>query len=141
MNRAPSRAAIYAAELRVGEAKRATRENAQRARTALRERLAQPTTLIAVFAASAAGGFLLARRNKQTKVKVRYRSSADSAKTAAASTSIAGLVLAFAMRYAMERAPALVQAVWTARQKRVAGRAQEPSSWQAAGYPATRAKL
>ena len=138
MNRPASKEAIYAAELRVVEAKRATREHFDRSRTALRTTIARPTTLAAVFALATGAGFWLTRKEKRpTKVTYRSRSSSEAATTAAASTSIAGLVLAFAMRYAMERGPALAKALWMARQQRVARGNEAAVNQAAAEYSAS----
>jgi hypothetical protein len=57
-------------------------------------------------------GFWLARRPQPQST-----SSPDGA-AVAKTTSVAGVVLAFIMRYGMQRLPVILQQVWTAWQKR-----------------------
>jgi hypothetical protein len=137
MTRAPTPAAIYAAELRVAQAKRNTRESLQKANTAFRAALVRPTTLLGVLAASGVVGFFLARRPK----KVQVSSAPSETASVAATTSLAGVILAFIVRYVMQRLPFILQRVWALRrQDRAASAAakHDPDMAQSSstGYPA-----
>lgn len=114
MIRAPTLAAIYAAELRVAQSERSTRDSLCRVRVASRAALLRPFTLALVAGAAGSFGFWLARRPQP-----RATTSSDGA---AATTSAAGLVLAFVVRYGMQYLPFILRQVRAARQKR-AGRA------------------
>jgi glutamate-1-semialdehyde aminotransferase len=63
------KAAILAAERQLEESKRAFREDRSRLRSALRARLARPSTLVAVSAVGALIGVWFARRNKTAPSK------------------------------------------------------------------------
>ncbi len=124
MMRAPSPAAISLAEQHLAHSKREVRASAARLRSALRATLARPTTLAGVAGTAGIAGFLLARRSKQRPVPVRVEqtsaaeapSTATTAVTAAAaSTSIVGIIVAFAMRYAMQHLPQIAYGMWKAR--------------------------
>lgn len=114
MMRAPGIAAIHAAELRVAQSGRNTHDSLRRAQVALRANLARPATLALVAGVTGLLGFWLARRPQPR--------AAPSSQGVAAATkaSAAGLVLAFIMRYGMQRLPYLLQQVWAARQERAA---------------------
>ena len=114
MTRAPTLAAIHAAELRVAQSRRDTTDGVRRARLALQATLARPSTL--VFVAGAAGllGYWLARRQPPQRVAPSSEGLAI-----AATTSVAGLVLAFVVRYAMQHLPSVLEQLWAARHPRV----------------------
>ena len=131
MMRAPTLAAIYAAELRVAQSKGNTRDSLRRVRVAFRATLARPSTLALVAGAAGLFGFWLARRPQP-----QATSPSDGA-TVAPTTSVAGLVLAFIVRYAMQRLPFILQQVWAARQKRAARVGPDMSKTSDTGHPAT----
>lgn len=131
MMRAPTLAAIDAAELRVAQSKLNTRDSLCRVRVASRAALARPSTLAVVAGAAGLLGFWLARRPQP-----RATSSSDGVGVAT-TTSAAGLVLAFIMRYGMQRLPLVLQHIWAARQKRPAQAGPDISKSSAAGYSAT----
>ena len=114
MIRAPTLAAIYAAELRVVQAKQSTRDSLCRARVVLRATLARPSTLALVAGAAGALGFWLARRPQP-----RATFSANGVGVAT-TTSAAGLALAFIVRYGMQRLPFILQQVRAAWRSRMA---------------------
>ena len=114
MMRAPTLAAIYAAELRVAQSKGNTRDSLRRVRVAFRATLARPSTLALVAGAAGLLGFWLARRPQP-----QATSSSDGV-TVAPITSALGLVLAFIVRYGMQRLPFILQQAWAARQRRAA---------------------
>lgn len=130
MTRAPTLAAIYAAELRVAQAKRNTRDSLHRGRVAFRAVLVRPSTLALVAVAMGLFGFWLARRPQP-----RATPSSD-AVAVATTTSALGLVLAFIVRYGMQRLPFILQSIWAARQKRTA-RVGPDMSKSSTGYSAT----
>ncbi len=109
MMRTPDLAAIHAAELRVDQCRRNTRESLRRVRAASRAALARPATLALVAGAAVLFGFWLVRRPQP-----RATSSSDGV-AAATTTSAVGLVLAFIVRYGMQRLPLILQQVWAAR--------------------------
>jgi hypothetical protein len=113
MIRAPTLAAIHAAELSVAQARRNTGDSLRRARIALRATLARPSTLALVAGVAGLLGFWLARRRPQP----RATPSSDGA-AVNKTTSAAGLVLAFIVRYGMQRLPLILQQLWASRQKR-----------------------
>ncbi len=135
MIRAPTRAAIYAAELRVVEAKQNTRDSLCRARGALRAKLARPSTLALAAGAAGVFGFWLARRPQPRAT------SATGDASVATKTSVFGLVLAFLVRYATQGLPLILQqgltALLAARQKRAARAGPAMSKASATGDFAT----
>ena len=110
MMRAPTLAAIHAAELRVARSGQDARDGLHRARTAFRAVLARPSTL--ALAAGAAGllGHWIARRPRPGAA-----SSSDGVGVAT-TASAAGLVLAFIVRYGMQYLPFIFRQVRAARQ-------------------------
>jgi hypothetical protein len=110
MIRAPTLAAIHAAELRVAQSERNTRDSLRRVRVASRAALSRPFTLALVAGAAGLFGFWLARRPQP-----RATTSSDGV---AATRSAAGLVLAFMVRYGMRYLPFILQQIRAARQKR-----------------------
>lgn len=114
MMRAPTLAAIYAAELKVAQSKRNTRDSLRRARVALRATLARPSTLALVAGAAGLFGFWLARR------PLPQAKSSAAGVGVITTTSAVGLVVAFIVRYGMQRLPFILQQVRAAVHKRAA---------------------
>lgn len=114
MTRAPTLAAIHAAELRVAQSRRDTADGLRRARVALRATLARPSTLALVAGAAGLLGFWLARRRPQPQA-----TPASDGAAIVTSTSVAGLVLALIVRYGMQRLPSVLQRLWAARRQPV----------------------
>ena len=125
---APSDEEIKLAEGRITDARHELVASRARARAALRDGLVKPWFLLGVALAAGAAGYLLFRRPAQAEVARNWLSrwpalsarweelrahlpsfggpsTAATATTAAGATSLAGLVVAFAMRYAMQRLP------------------------------------
>lgn len=111
MMRAPTRAAIYAAELRVAQAKQSTRDSLCRARSALRATIARPSTLALVAGTAGVLGFLLAWRPRPVK-------SPALGASVARTTSLAGLALTILLRYGMPHLPVVWQQVMASLPKR-----------------------
>lgn len=132
--RLPAVVGIYAAELRVAQSRLNTRDSLGRVRVAFRATLARPSTLALVAGAAGLLGFWLARRPQP-----RAASSADGVGVAT-TASAAGLVLAFIVRYGMQRLPFILQQLWAARQQRAARVGPDMSKWPAKGYSATGAR-
>jgi hypothetical protein len=126
--RAPDLAAIHAAELRVAQSQRNTRDGLRRARVAFRAVLIRPSTLALVAGAAGLFGFWLARRPQP-----QPRAPASTAGVAA-TNSAAGLVPAFILRYGMQRLPFILQQV------RAAADAARTSRLWAARWRATRSR-
>ena len=111
MKRAPTLAAIRVAELKVVQSKRNTREALDRARIALRSRLAKPSTLALVAGAAGVLGYVAGR-----PIRSEVSSGAGAA-GAAATTSAAGLGFALLWRYALRRLPDIIRFYHSARQR------------------------
>jgi len=105
MMQAPNRAAIHAAELSVAQCKRNTRDSLRRVRVAFRATLARPVTLTVIVGAAGLFGFWLARRPRPLVT------SAPDGVGVVKATSAAGLVLAFLVRYGMQRLPFILRQV------------------------------
>lgn len=133
MMRAPGLAAIHAADLRVAQAQRSSRDSLRRVRVAFRAALVRPSTLALVAGAAGLAGFWLARRQQPQPQPQATASTAG----VAATTSAVGLVLAFVVRYGMQRLPFILQQVWVARQQRAARSGSATSKSPAADYSAT----
>lgn len=126
MKQPPTLEAIYAAELRVVQARQRTGDSLARARTSLRAqrallraRLARPQTLIAVAATAGLLGFWLMRRSRTRR--------AAAAPGPAVKTSLAGLLLASFMRYGRPAWPFLARqarAAWQRHQFRAVAAAE-----------------
>lgn len=117
MIRAPDLAEIHAAELRFARSREDTQDGVRRVRAAVRETLTKPSTLAVVGGAAVLSGFLLTRRKQP-----RARSRSESPGVApAAATSAAGVVLAFAVRYAVQHLPLIVRHFWAAQRPRSGG--------------------
>lgn len=114
MMRAPALSAIHAVELRISQSRLATRASLHRAHVALRTMLSRPSTL--ALAAGAAGlfGFWLARRLR------RQQALLENSATVARTASVAGLALAFVMRYGMQGLHFIYRQVRAAGEKRAA---------------------
>ena len=128
MMHAPTHHEILLAEQRLIQSRRELAAGTVRLRTAFRATLAKPTTLLAAAGAGAIAGYLLFKRPAQVEVartwlsrwpalserweamrahlpSVGGPSTTTTAATAAGTTSLAGLIFAFATRYAMQRLP------------------------------------
>ena len=113
MTRAPTLAAVHKAEVRLAQSRRDTADSLRRARVAVRATLARPSTLALVAGAAGLLGFWLARRQPQPQAIPSSGGAAIVAKT-----SVAGLVLAFVVRYAMQHLPSMLRQLWVARHQR-----------------------
>jgi hypothetical protein len=105
MMRALDRAAIDAAELKVAQCTRNTRDSLRRVRATFRATLARPATLTLIAGAAGLFGFWLARRPRP------QATSASDGVGVVKATSAAGLVLAFLVRYGMQRLPFILRQV------------------------------
>ena len=130
MMRLPTPTAIYAAELRVAQSRWNTRDSLRRARVALLATLARPSTLALVAGAAGLFGFWLARRPRSPAP------SSSEGVPVGKTTSAAGLVLAFLVRYAVQRIPTILQHVWAAGQKPAARVGPDMSKWSATDHSA-----
>ena len=102
MIHAPSSHEILLAEQRLMKARREVAADAVRLQTAVRATLAKPSTLLGVAVAAGVAGYLIFRRPRAVRA-----APLDAATGAVASTSMAGILIAFAMRYAMQRLPGI----------------------------------
>ena len=130
MRRAPTRAAIHAAELRIAEASQGTRDSLCRARAALRATLARPSTLALAAVGAGVFGFWFARKS-------RPRAAARADGAAVAKTSAAGLALAFIMRYGAQGLPFILEQIKSARGRRAARMGADVSKWTPTDYRTT----
>lgn len=132
MIRTPTRSEIYAAECRVAQSKLNTRASLRRVRTTVRERLAQPSSLVLAAGLAALAGFWLAHRPTA-------REQAAPA-TEVAKKSLGAILLAFLVRYAMQRAPVFVHSLWMDRQRAAMQRTRDASGVSTSGSraPGTR---
>ena len=131
MMRAPTRAAIHAAERRIAEAQQGTRDSLRRARAALRATLARPSALALVAVSAGVLGFWFARQS-QLRAPV---TPADGA--AVAKTSAAGLALAFVTRYGVRWLPFIVRQIKSASEKRAGRTGADISKWTPTDYRTT----
>ena len=148
MIRAPTNHEILLAEQDLMRSRRELAAGRVRLKTAFRNTLAKPSTLLGVGLAAGAAGYFLFRRppaaavaanwldrwpalsEKWTELRAHLptfggpSSTTTAATAAAASTSVMGIALAFAMRYAAQRLPAIgFRLVEQAVRKGVASRA------------------
>ena len=131
MMRAPTLAAIHAAEQRVAQSGRNARDGLRRARVVFRATLARPATLALVAGATGLVGFWLARRpHRQAPFTT---DGVGVGKTASAF----GVALAFIVRYGIPRVPFLLQQVRAALQKRFSCAAPDMSNRPATDHSAT----
>lgn len=112
MMRVPSLAAIHAAELKLAQSRRDTRDSLQRAGVASCAMLARPATLVLIAGVTGLLGFSLARR---TRSQSRRLSSPDEG--TAGTPSAAGVLAAFIVRYGMQHLPFILQLFTAAIQK------------------------
>jgi hypothetical protein len=131
MMRAPALAAIHAAELRVAQSGRNTRDGLRRARVAFRATLARPATLALVAGAAGLAGFWLVRRPR------RQAPSTTEAAGVGKKASAVGVALAYIVRYGMPRVPFFLQQVRAALQKRLSCAAPDMSNRPATDHSAT----
>jgi hypothetical protein len=115
MMRAPTHSAIRAAELRIAQSKRSTRDSLAGARFALRARLLRPSTLaFAVGSATFLGCWLARPRRPRV-------TTASRGERVIGAPSIAGVVRAFILRFAMKALPFILQQVGAAAEERATG--------------------
>jgi hypothetical protein len=105
MKHAPARSAIFTAECKLAQSRRDTVESFCRLRSALRSRLAQPSSLALAVALAALIGFWLVRRNKPRTTRARI----------GASTSMAGLAIALLIRFGWQRLSSFLRDSWASR--------------------------
>jgi len=130
MKHAPTLAAIDAAELRMEQSRRETREGLRRVRHAVRETVTRPSTLAAAGGlASVAGlaGFLLARRPRRSTRRAAYATGAG----LVAASSVAAIARLLLSRYGVRGLTLVVRQL----RKRWAKRAATASA--GSSYPAT----
>ena len=120
MTRAPTRAAIHAAEMRVAEARQETADSLRRSLAALRAMLTRPSTVAVAAGAVGLLTFVIARRLRRPQAPTRSPG-------ATATTSAAGLVATLIARYALQQLPLIIQRVLAARQKQAEGKSPAPA--------------
>ncbi|HKA41017.1 MAG TPA: hypothetical protein VKF40_03415 [Burkholderiales bacterium] len=111
MKRAPTLAAIHAAELRVVQSERRVRDATRRLGAALRAELSRPSVVAVIAGVGGLCGIWLARR-AQTKAPQRQELHV-------AGASLAGLLAAGAMRFVARLLPVLIRQAWSECQKEV----------------------
>ena len=92
MRRAPTRSDIFAAECKLEQSRGDTVESFRRLRSALRSRLAQPSSVALAVGLAALIGFWLVRRNKPQTTRAGNGTS-----------SITGLAIGFLIRFGWHR--------------------------------------
>ncbi len=113
MMRGPTDAEIKSAEERLMRARREVLARSLRVQIAGRAAMVKPVTLLAVAGVAGVAGYLMFQRPPVREVEVprwsfrRQPTTASTATTAVATTSIAALVVSFALRYAMQRLPGI----------------------------------
>jgi len=93
MKRPPTRSAIFSAECRLAQSRRASHESFAQVRSAMRSRLAQPSSLLVATGLGALFGVWFARRNKP-----RVKQGAVSVRA-----PIVGLVSTLLVRFGLQR--------------------------------------
>ena len=106
MKHAPARSAILTAERRLAQSRRDTVESFCRLRSALRSRLAQPSSLALAAGLGALIGFWLVRRRDPRTTRAGNGTS----------KSMAGLAMAFLIRFGWQRLSSLLGDSWATRQ-------------------------
>jgi hypothetical protein len=101
---APSSHEILLAEQRLMQVRRGLARDGVRLKTAVHAALSRPSTLLGVAGAAGLAGYLMFR---PPHVRVEHTTTSGAATAAVASTSMAGIIVAFAMRYAMQRLPGI----------------------------------
>jgi hypothetical protein len=107
MKHAPTRSAIFAAERKLVQSRRDTEESYGRFRSALRSRLARPSSLALAVGLAALIGFWLVRRKPRTTTRAGNGTS----------TSMAGIAIAFLIRFGWRRFSGFLRDSWASRQK------------------------
>ena len=111
MIKAPNLAAVYAAELKLAEAKTRALDGGRRAWLAVKVGVTRPSSLALIAAAGFCGGWLVSRRSP------RPTPSTEDATAAAGKGAIAGLILPFLLQAASRILPLVVNGIFTERQK------------------------
>jgi hypothetical protein len=134
MTRAPSLAAVYAAELKFAQSAQNTVNGVRRTRDAVRAVLARPSTLAWVAGAAALSGFLVSRR-RTPLVQISGRRRVEKEPK----LSFMGVVMALVMRQALARLPGILEQLWAARrQSEVPPDAVTSPQLQAVAHPPER---
>jgi hypothetical protein len=107
MKHAPTRSAIFAAERKLVQSRRDTEESYGRFRSALRSRLARPSSRALAVGLAALIGFWLVRRKPRTTTRAGNGTS----------TSMAGIAIAFLIRFGWRRFSGFLRDSWASRQK------------------------
>jgi len=131
MMRAPTLAAIHAAEQRVAQSGRNARDSLCHARVAFRATLARPATLALVAGAAGLAGFWLVRRPRR---QARY--TTDGAGVGKKASAV-GVALAYIVRYGIPRVPFFLQQLRAALQKCLSCAAPDMSNRPATNHSAT----
>jgi hypothetical protein len=118
MRRAPTLSAIYAAELKVTQARLQAQAAFGRGRLAMRAALVRPATLATVTTVSAVFGYWLTRRILPPRPAQDQTDSVSASESTVSKASGAALILPVIVGYAKQQLPALLRQlmqVWTAR--------------------------
>lgn len=127
--RRPAMAAIEAAEFRVAQSRQSIGDSLRRARAAFVANLTRPSTLLLAAGAACLLMWRFARRPRAA--------ASPYGLGIATTTSVLGVVLAFAVRYGMQGLPFIARQVWASRRKRAAPTVQEIPQPPITGYSAT----
>lgn len=129
MMRRPATAAIQAAEFRVAQSRQSIGDSLRRARAAFAANLTRPSTLLLAAGAACLLMWRFARRP-------RAAASSDGMGIAT-TTSVLGVMLAFAARYGRPCMPFIARQVWASWRKRAAPTVQVIPQQPITGYSAT----
>jgi hypothetical protein len=110
MIKAPDLAAIYAAELKLAEARIQMLDGGRRAWLAVKVAVTRPSSLALIAAAGFCGGWLVSRRSARPEPRAGEA-------TAAGKGVIAGLIFPFLLQAASRILPLVVSGAFTERKK------------------------
>jgi hypothetical protein len=113
MTRAPTRTAIYAAELRVAQCRLNARNGVRRTRAAIRAKLVQPSTLGFVAGGAALAGIWLGHRAQAAPATAAGAEASPATRASARKR----LVTAFLLRYAAKIVPFIAQQMRAAQDR------------------------